>query len=182
MPLMVASANFQIQSDFGGDIIRGIGGTAYPVRGVTNINGLWCILVDVTSEQNNTWGIPVKADGSVYDRLRRYDVASQPRITNVSPQNLIFTRTVTESVVRGASGYSNYELLFSGTDGRSLNLTYREYTDDDMARPAFSQNVVYESRLGQIRFRDTVIEVHEATNERIVYTIISDGLEAPSPQ
>ena len=70
----------------------------------------------------------------------------------------------------------NYELIYGGTDGKSLTITYREYTADDLARPAFYQNLVYESKKSRIRFKETVIEIHEATNEKIVYTVISDGL------
>ena len=58
-----------------------------------------------------------------------------------------------------------------------LLLHTREYTSEDLARPAFYQNLVYESNKKRIRFKDTIIEIHEATNEKIVYTVISDGLD-----
>jgi hypothetical protein len=74
------------------------------------------------------------------------------------------------------SGYLNYELIYGGTDGKSITFTYREFTSQDLARPAFYQNLVYESGKEQVRFRDTLLRVHEATNEKIVFTVIADGL------
>jgi hypothetical protein len=74
------------------------------------------------------------------------------------------------------AGYLNYELVYGGTDGKSITITYREYTSKDLTRPSFFQNVVYETGKKQIRFRDTILQIHEVTNEKIVYTVISDGL------
>ncbi len=36
--------------------------------------------------------------------------------------------------------YYNYELVYGGTDGKSIAIDYREFTSDDLASPAFYQN------------------------------------------
>ncbi len=46
-----------------------------------------------------------------------------------------------ESAVRGEG---SYELLYQGVGGGVLRLTYREFTGDDLARPAFTQEVTYD--------------------------------------
>jgi len=81
---------------------------------------------------------------------------------------------VSEEKINLKAGYLNYELLYGGTDGKSIIINYREYTSDDVARPAFYQNLVYESKAEYIRFKNIRIRVHEATNEKIIYTIERD--------
>ncbi len=56
-------------------------------------------------------------------------------------------------------------------------MTYREYTRDDVARPAFFQNVVYETNAKQLRYKDIKIDMLEATNEKVIYSIVEDGLK-----
>lgn len=81
-----------------------------------------------------------------------------------------------ESRVDAAKGFVNFELVYSGTTRDSFQLLYREYTQNDMARPAFSQTLVYDKDSGTIRFRKMQIDVHEASNELIRFTVVSDGL------
>lgn len=66
--------------------------------------------------------------------------------------------------------------MYSGTDGKSMRLVYREYTPDDMARAAFFQDVTYEQNSKIIQFRKIKISVHEATSQSIKYTVLEDGL------
>jgi hypothetical protein len=83
---------------------------------------------------------------------------------------------VPEEKINLKAGYLNYELLYGGTDGKSIIINYREYTSDDIARPAFYQNLVYESKSEYIRFKNIRIRVYEATNEKIVYTMRDDEM------
>jgi hypothetical protein len=73
------------------------------------------------------------------------------------------------------------ELIFGGVNDVSINVTYREYTQDNLARPAFYQNLTYQTSAQMIRFRDFNIKVHEVTKEKIVYTVLEDGLDLPTP-
>ena len=84
----------------------------------------------------------------------------------------------TATLVDKTKGYINFELVYGGTTGDSIQVLYREYTPDDMARPAFSQQLVYSLASKHIRFRDIQIDVMVADNERIAYTVVADGLAA----
>jgi hypothetical protein len=73
------------------------------------------------------------------------------------------------------------ELIFSGVNNVAINVTYREYTPDDLARQAFYQNLTYQPSAHMIRFQNFKIKVHEVTNEKIVFTVLEDGLDLPTP-
>ena len=74
-------------------------------------------------------------------------------------------------------GYINFELVYGGTTGDSIQVLYREYTPDDMARAAFSQQLVYSLASKHIRFRDIQIDVSAADNEHIAYVVLADGMQ-----
>jgi hypothetical protein len=80
------------------------------------------------------------------------------------------------STVDRTKGFINFELVYSGTSSDSIQVLYREYTPDDMARPAFSQQLVYSLASKHIRFRDVQIDVKAADNEQISYTVLNDGM------
>ena len=72
------------------------------------------------------------------------------------------------------SGSYKSELLYQGTSRGSLRLAYREYIDD-LARPAFSQDVTYDiaGSPTMITFRTVRIEVLSADNNQIEYRVVS---------
>ena len=74
-------------------------------------------------------------------------------------------------------GDSNYELIYSGTNGNSFFISYREYTNTNLARDAFYQNLTYSINSEKIRFKDIEINIESVTNERVNFTVVSDGLE-----
>ncbi len=172
---MRASDDFTIS---GGIVtITGDKNTDYPVQGEVTIDGETYTVVSLPGSQQigTGYGALIKSDGSVHNKLLNNNIIMIYSFST-KPSNLRFIPSKDEEINIGA-GYLNYELIYSGTDGKSFTITYREYTSDDLARPAFYQNLVYEYGQGQIRFRDTVISIHEATNEKITYTVISDGLD-----
>lgn len=71
----------------------------------------------------------------------------------------------------------SYQLIYSGINDVSLNMTYKEFTGDDIARPSFFQNLTYNANAKQIRFKNFLIQIHDVTNEKITYTILEDGLK-----
>jgi hypothetical protein len=78
---------------------------------------------------------------------------------------------VVESAVRGEG---SYELLYQGVGGGVLRLTYREYTGEDLARPAFSQEVTYDiDQTGptEILFKGAHITVLNAGNTAVRYRV-----------
>lgn len=74
--------------------------------------------------------------------------------------------------------YHNYELIYGGTDGRSIHLLYREFTRDDLARPAFTQNLTYPQHAPLIRFRALAIKVLSADASQIRFVVEADGRDA----
>jgi hypothetical protein len=168
---MLASDDFVVS---GGIVtISGNKNTGYPIKGEITLGGEIFIVLDIPGPPKS-YGVLIRKDGTVHNKVLNNNIVMIYSF-KVLPPDLKFTPSNEETINKKA-GYLNYELIYSGTDGKSLTVTYREYTGDDLARPAFYQNLVYESSNRRIRFKDIVIEIHEATNEKIVYTVISDGL------
>jgi len=81
---------------------------------------------------------------------------------------------VTNKSVDKTAGFVNYELLYSGTNGVSFFITYREYTSDNVARPAFYQDLTFNSSSEYIRYKNLKIKVHTASDEGITFTVVED--------
>jgi cysteine-rich repeat protein len=67
------------------------------------------------------------------------------------------------------------ELVYVGLTGSTIRFLYREYRND-MARPAFSQDPVYDlSQSKLITFQNYKIRILEASNDFVKFVVISDG-------
>lgn len=75
-----------------------------------------------------------------------------------------------------AKGWTNFEIVYSGATKDTINLLYREYTQDDLARPAFTQALTYDRSSPELRFRQVLIEVLALDNQSIEYVVREDGL------
>lgn len=71
--------------------------------------------------------------------------------------------------------FENHELIYNGTDGKSIFITYREFTSNDLARPAFYQNLTYDMKSEMIRFKKYKIKVFNTDNEKIRFSVLEDG-------
>lgn len=72
-------------------------------------------------------------------------------------------------------GSFKYELIYGGLHDNNIKVEYREYKDD-IARPAFYQNVTYDlTKSTVVRYKKFKIKVHSADNEKITYTVLSDS-------
>lgn len=159
----------------GGITMTGDTKSVYSLDGETTIGGVTYSVVKIPiSGKTKRLGVLVNDDGSVHDKVLNDNVLVIYKFTMV-PSDVRFLSSVEENAVAN-SGYVNYELIYGGTDGKSITINYREFTSKDLARPAFNQNLMYEAGKSQIRFKDTVIQIHEATNERITFVVVSDGL------
>ena len=70
---------------------------------------------------------------------------------------------------------SRMELFYQGRDRSGVRLSYREFVND-MARPAFTQDTVYDIMPGPgtiITFRQVRLEVLAADSQRIRYRVLS---------
>ncbi len=148
-------------------------------------------MINEASKNKEEIGILVDKDGKIYSGYildDNHDVKmilvslanSQKNVTMVKDGS---KNIIDEKDVDLFACYTNYELIYGGINNVTLSMTYREFTIDDMARPSFYQNIVYETNAKQIRFKDTLLDVLEVTNEKIVYKVIKDGLiESTFPQ
>lgn len=100
-------------------------------------------------------------------------VPGKGKLVELEPAIPRLESTSTEAV-SAAHPFLNYEVVYSGTDDRSINLLYREYTADNLARPAFTQQLTYAAGSDVIRFRNIRIRVLNATSEQLRYVVESD--------
>lgn len=69
-----------------------------------------------------------------------------------------------------------YQVLYQGKIGNKIKVSFREFKNN-MARPAFTQNIEYELKPNKstiIGFKGLRIEVLKATNLNITYSVIKD--------
>ena len=71
--------------------------------------------------------------------------------------------------------YLNYEILYSGVLDQTIRFNYREFTSNDIARPAFYQELYYDKGQEFIQFKDTKIKILNISNENIDFIVIEDG-------
>lgn len=153
-------------------------GTLAEVRGTTTRNGktyrlLWIkegtavVLFFLLNEDGSFEGSAVNFAGAKMG----YSYHPKPKTARFLPLG----KTLTE--VDASKGFVNFELIYSGVTKDSITVLYREYTRDDMARAAYSQNLVYPKESTSIRYRDIAITVIEASNERLRYVVKADGLK-----
>lgn len=110
------------------------------------------------------------------DRDGRFDVAMSVRhelqfqLTTPAP----YVVTATVETDRFEFGTVKREILYQGSGGGVLRLSYREFSKNDHARPAFTQELAYDfdpQGRAMIGFRGLRIMVHEAGNQVLRYTV-----------
>lgn len=122
------------------------------------------------------WGILISDDGSINKSglySKYYESLYLSDSTVITPDKVRFST----SCIREKPSSVSFELIFAGKNDVSLNATYKEYSVNDQARPAFFQNLTYQANAKQIRFKNFVIQIHDVTNEQITYTVLEDGLK-----
>ena len=109
-----------------------------------------CLLVDNSGNVKNITWCHIPGDEILTDPLSSITLAKSYAYVNPS---------------------FSQELLYNGRNKDSIKLLYREF-QNDMARPAFSQELTYEVDAKMVGFRSARIEVIEATNTSITYKIM----------
>lgn len=168
-------------------LFKGQKDAKYPIIGKTNFDNLDLTIVSVpwmrTDLKNQELKEPsssrcpcimVMDSGNIYGKIK-YNAYVEKGALTTKPSDVKLIRSNLESTI-SRPGSTNFELVYSGTDGKSLHITYREYTSDNMARQAFFQDLTYDLNTEIVQFRKLKIEVHEATNQNIKYTVLEDGL------
>ena len=167
-----------------------LGGKKYQVKGRANIDGKDLTAVAFEEGQIAFRAVLINADGTLHNRI----AASIPRAGAFGSLNrgdeliaVVYALTISDPSVRLirekvetikiAKGYENYELLYTGVSATGLNLTYREFSPDGLARVAFFQSLTYEAGAKSITFKKFRIAVEKATSESITFTVLSDGYD-----
>jgi hypothetical protein len=170
-PIVSARAENDIEVKGGFTSAPMLKGTIYRVVGEMEDNGRK--LKIITSPLNNI-RIALTETGHYADIAIGH---MNQRVIGVSfePSDAKFAYLQDESIDSSRT-FINYEIIFTGISDQALNLLYREYTPDNMARSAFFQNLTYPRDSKTIRFKQTLIRVDTITNELISYTVLEDGL------
>lgn len=146
----------------------------YPVAGLISFEGMQYTLVNVS----HNMVIMVKPDGTIRDRFGVLygvnNVVIPYGTLVISSPKAIVTMEV-DLHIDARKGYENYELLYTGVGTGNMNLTYREFSREGLARVAFFQNLTYPVSAKKITFKKYKIEVHSATSENITFTVLEDG-------
>lgn len=121
--------------------------------------------------------ILVGPDGSIYSHYIGRTVYGTwveviPKV-KFQPETLVIHREKRETSTRSGATI-NYEIIYSGQDGSSIRFDYREYTADDLARPAFSQTLTYPKTVKSFRFRSLAFAVDQVADDHLVLTVVSD--------
>lgn len=156
-----------------------VAGQRYPVRGRMSIEGADYVVVGTTDNPADYRAVLVKPDGTLHNRV----AAANPQLSGLVL--VIYTLTISDPAtkmvretsqnVKSSKGYENFEILYTGTNSNGLNLTYREFSPDGLARVAFFQNLTYEAGARIIAFKKYRIAVDHASSESITFTILVDG-------
>lgn len=171
VPAMTASNSATWTMGLGSGSIEG--SAQYPLAGERLVDGIKYRIVEI-----NGTGLQILPDGSVHNKGLVRDqygtswIPVVPALTLTTPVRFTEVTKVDESSI--AAG-ENYEIVFTGRDAGSMRFQYREYTSEDMARPAFSQDLTYPVTATTIRFRGLVIEVLELGSDSIRYKVVSRG-------
>jgi len=170
-PSMVASQDFQLS---GGPVtMRFRQGEQLAIIGERVVDGRNYTV----AAKDNAFGIQIADDGTIAPGvLNNVNVAPVVMVYQFQPNpaGARFTRATDRQVSRSPRG-QNFEIVFNGIDGQAMRFQYREYTAEDMARPAFYQELSYPLNTRTVRFRDIVIQVAAVDAQQIRFTVTADG-------
>jgi hypothetical protein len=175
----VATPNKTVNLNGGTVDVTLVAGQKYPVRGRMSIEGVDYVVVATTDNPFEYRAVLVKPDGTLHNRV----AVANPQFRGLVL--VIYTLTISDPAtrmvretsqnVKSSKGYENFELLYTGTNSNGLNLTYREFSPDGLARVAFFQNLTYEAGARSIAFKKYRIAVDHASSESITFTVLADG-------
>lgn len=114
--------------------------------------------------------LAIRSDGSIADGGWYADEGGNVPDRGEWPEEKVFERANSQPL----EGSFEFEILYTGKDGGTVTMTYREYLDG-MQRADYSQNLSYNvASQDTISFRSIQISVEEATSSSIRYTVIED--------
>lgn len=149
-------------------------GQSYPLRGKITLDGVDYIVVQSQQPQS----VLIRTDGTLHNRiLARTEQGQYVQVVYTMSISNPAARLNRETVekVKANKGYENFEILYTGKNSAGINLTYREFSPEGLARVAFFQNLTYETDAKSIAFKKFKIAIESATSSEIVFTVLEDG-------
>lgn len=163
------------------EVVRQAGtGEILPVVGTTVVKKNSCRIVLLGVTNNNLpIGLLVRVEsGEVIGAVWRNGFGSWGTGTlsyTITPQNTTFA-PVKSVVVAKDKPYENFEIIFTGRIGQNATFLYREFSPDDLAKPAFYQNLTYNLETEDtVQFKKLRIKVLKVSNESIEFKVLSDS-------
>lgn len=146
----------------------------FPIVGSIKVNGKHCKTISIPSSR---FVFAIKPDGAFSGVVAGFDWGWSPikgvNVYRINPATTRFYPTKSQHVMKDAP-FTNMELIYSGLSDDALSLLYREYTPDDLIRPAYTQELSYPPDAKIITFRSYRIELREISAERLVYSVIKE--------
>jgi len=156
--------------------IDGFTDQKYPARGVRDVRGGTYRVVEMPGPNNTSYGLQIDADGHISSKVLNFGPAGPVEMIysfSVTPPDVRLLPTTSTSQSMAATD-ENFEIVFNGIDGQAMHMQYREYTSDNLARPAFSQELSYPLSTKTIRFRKLLLNVERISPNEITYIVVSD--------
>jgi len=149
--------------------LRFMAGERLPIIGERTTDGVTYSV----AQKDGYYGIQVAPDGSIGTGVIN-GLGTDAQVVMVytfSANPAVRLRRADAEEVRRTPTGENFEIVFNGIDGSAMRFQYREYTANDMARPAFFQDLSYPLSSRVIRFRSMVIDVAAIDAQQISYTV-----------
>jgi hypothetical protein len=123
--------------------------------------------------EKGTWKPSTPLDYIVFYQMHIKGLVREKGIWK--PPNPQLFEEVDGDIIGGYEDSFKAELIYTGKTDNIIRVSYREYKND-MARPAFSQELRYDLNEGnEITFKTLKMKVLEATNTKITVQVIDDG-------
>jgi hypothetical protein len=91
----------------------------------------------------------------------------------IEPQGTKFILGQIEEI-DATAGFTNYEIIYTGLTKDAVNFLYREFSPDNLARPAFYQNLTYPTSSKVVRFKKLKMQIIKANEENLSYKVLED--------
>jgi hypothetical protein len=166
----VASSDFEVSAPLA-FTKRGQRGSVYDIIGSTMYNGREYQVMKLEE-----YGLVLDESGRLMEKVINLSSGFNnfylPTF-EIRPPDVRFERQ-SDVTIDTSRPFTNYELLYSGIDGDTMRINYREYSPDNLARPAFFQDLTYPAGQSVVRFRDLRLEILSADSQQVRFRVMED--------
>lgn len=145
------------------------------VRGTTERDGRTYRLVRLPGTAASQLLFLLDDDGRFHGAAMNAQRMPMGRTYRPQPETVRLQVASGATSVDRSKGYTNFELIYNGRTRDAFQVLYREYTQNDLVRPAFTQTLVYDVDSTSIRFRNLQMQIEEASSEQLRFTVVADG-------